>query len=237
MMHRPLAIALFALLLAIGAAEAAGGSMTGAATDDEGRPLEGVHVEAVYQTYRAERLGRHGASVKKTAVTGSGGRYRIDLTGLPPGEYRANAYQVVANGERRIQIGLLPDNAGRFASNEAVVRNFRAVVIEMSEEHPYGNAGVFVLRNAVADYTDLSGAEVTLTNVASGRTYVKSVRPTGEGLVVTGIAFGTYRCSVRLHGRAVRIALSGTDDAFSDSVVHDFTMGDPGNQFRVDAKL
>jgi len=218
----------------IGSASA--GTASGIAVDESGRPLRGVHIEVVYQTYRPDQIGHHGASVKKTAVTGPDGRYRIDMNSLPPGEYIAHAYQVVSNGGRATNVDLLPDDAKPFASNQNVVRNFTAGLIEMSKEHPYGNAGIFVLQNAVMDYTDLAGAEVTLTNVATKRTFVKIVRSSGEGLVVTGIPFGTYRCSVSLRGKPMQIALAGKEDTFSGSVVHDFTMGYTGNQIRVVVK-
>jgi len=67
---------------------------------------------------------------------------------------------------------------------------------------------------------------------------VKTVRPTGEGLVVSGVPFGTYRASVALHGRPMRIALwgPGHDGMFHPSVVHDFTMGWLGNQFQVQVR-
>ena len=109
---------------------------------------------------------------------------------------------------------------------------------EFTDDDPYGNGGVFVLNNAVGDGTDLSGAEVTLENVASGRRVVKTVRPTGEGLIVSGIPFGTYRASVSLGGRPMQVALwgPGHDGTFHPFVVHDFTMGWLGNQFQVQAK-
>jgi hypothetical protein len=64
------------------------------------------------------------------------------------------------------------------------------------------------------------------------------VRSTGEGLVVTGIPFGTYRAEVRINRRPMQIRLwgPGTSDEFDDSVTHDFTMGWLGNQFQVAVK-
>lgn len=90
-------------------------------------------------------------------------------------------------------------------------------------------------RNAL---TDLDAAEVTLIHVETGASYVKRVRPTGEGLVVTGIPFGTYRAEVRVDGQPMRIRLwgPGTPEEFADSVTHDFTMGWLGNQFQVAVK-
>ena len=86
------------------------------------------------------------------------------------------------------------------------------------------------------DFTDLAAAEVTLVEVGGGgRTYVRKVRPSGEGLVVTGIAFGTYRASVTLAGRPLRLALWG-EETYGPSVTHDFTMGWLGDQFRVMAQ-
>ena len=102
---------------------------------------------------------------------------------------------------------------------------------------PYGNGGVFVLDNAIGDFTDLAAAEVTLVEVGGERRYVRRVRPSGEGLVVTGIAFGTYQASVTLDGRPLQVALRGAADAgFGPSVTHDFTMGWSGNQFQVVAR-
>jgi hypothetical protein len=67
---------------------------------------------------------------------------------------------------------------------------------------------------------------------------VKTVRSTGEGLVVTGIPFGTYRAEVRVNGQPMQIRLwgPGTPDEFADSATHDFTMGWLGNQFQVAVK-
>lgn len=223
-------------LLAGGAALA--GSVSGQATDEDGVPLAGVTVEVVYQTYTADQLAGHGASIKAEARTGADGRYEVVIDHLPPGEYTANAFTVVDNGGRPINVDLVPDDRSSFASTDHVVRNFSGGYYEFTDDDPYGNGGVFVLNNAVGDGTDLSGAEVTLENVASGRRVVKTVRPTGEGLIVSGIPFGTYRASVSLGGRPMQVALwgPGHDGTFHPFVVHDFTMGWLGNQFQVQAK-
>jgi hypothetical protein len=212
-------------------------SLSGTARDDLGAPLAGVQVEAVYQSYRADQLNNSGASIKATAVTDAAGRYRIDLGPLPPGEYAANAFQVVLNGGREILVDLVPDDPAPFAGNTDTQRDFAALLVEQSEALPYGNGGIFVLNNAIGDFTDLSHAEVTLVDTVSGRTFVRPVRPSGEGLVVTGIPFGSYRASVTLAGQALRVALWGASDAeLAPSVTHDFTMGYSGREFQVMAR-
>lgn len=231
---RVLCALLLAALLSGGASAA---SLSGTARDDQGAPLAGVQVEAVYQTYRADQLNSSGASIKATAVTDAEGRYHIDLGHLPPGEYAANAFQVIVNGGREIVVDLVPDDPAPFASNADTQRDFAALLVESSEDLPYGNGGIFVLNNAIGDFTDLGQAEVTLVDVASGRTFVKRVRASGEGLVVTGIPFGTYRASVTLAGQPLRVALWGADEAdLAASVTHDFTMGYSGRQFQVMAR-
>lgn len=219
-------------------ASAAAGSVSGLAVDENGSPLAGVHVEVVYQTYRTDQIMGYGASVKAKAVTGEDGRYTIQTGHLPPGEYSAHAYRVAVNGGRQTNIDLTVDDGATFAGNATVVRNFTAGIIESSEKLPYGNAGVFVVNNDIGDYTDLSAAEVTLVNVETGKTYVKMVRSSGDGLVVTGIPFGAYRASVSLNGRPMQIALWGPEESgvFSSSVVHDFTMGYTENQIQVVVK-
>jgi hypothetical protein len=55
--------------------------------------------------------------------------------------------------------------------------------------------------------------------------------------VVTGIPFGTYRASVTLAGRPLRVALWGAPETqLAASVTHDFTMGYNGRQFQVMAR-
>lgn len=234
--------AILRLLLVLGLSSALAGvslaaSLSGTARDDLGAPLAGVQVEAVYQSYRADQLNSSGASIKATAVTDAEGRYRIDLGPLPPGEYAANAFQVVLNGGREMLVDLVPDDPATFAGNADTRRDFTAVLVESSEALPYGNGGIFVLNNAIGDFTDLSGAEVTLVDIASGRTFVKPVRASGEGLVATGIPYGTYRASVTLAGQALRVALWGAGEAaLAASVTHDFTMGYSGREFQAMAR-
>jgi hypothetical protein len=219
-------------------APALAGSVSGQALDENEQPMEGVNVEVVYQTYNADRLMGYGASIKAEAQTGRDGRYSIDISRLPPGEYSAHAWTVTDNGGKPANIDLVPDDPATFAGTAETIRNFSGGFIEYSEELPYGNGGVFVLNNAIGDYTDLSAAEVTLENLATGRRIAKAVRPSGEGLVVTGVPFGTWRASVALDGKPMRIALwgPGLDDTFSEGVVHDFTMGWLGNQFQTQVK-
>jgi len=224
-------------LLAAGRSPA--GSVSGIAVDESGAPVAGVQVEIVNRTISAEDLLTYGQSIKAQATTGTDGRYFVDTDFLPAiGEYGAHAYRLVMNGGRPFNIDLLPEVPAGFAIGSDVVRNFRVGVIEFSEDLPYGNAGVFVLNNAIGDFTDLSAAEVTLVEQASGRSYVKSVRSSGEGLVATGIPFGTYAASVTLDGKPMQIALwgPGHGDSFGRSVVHDFTMGWAGNQMQVQVK-
>lgn len=228
------AVALIASMTA-----ACAGSVSGIALDESGAPVAGVHVEIVNRTIGADDLLSYGQSIKAEGTTGADGRYAIDTGALPAiGEYGAHAYQVVVNGRRHFNVDLLPENPSNFAIDSDVVRNFTAAVIEFSEDLPYGNAGVFVLNNAIGDFTDLSAAKVTLVSQESGKTYVKAVRSSGEGLVATGIPFGTYEASVTLHGKRMQIALwgAGQSGSFGPSVVHDFTMGWAGNQLQVQVK-
>lgn len=153
------ALALVATLVA--SASACAGSVSGAAMDEAGEPLEGVHVEVVYLTYRADQLMTYGASIKATAITSEDGRYEIDISRLPPGEYAAHAYMVVENGGRQTHMDLVPDDSATFASTDQTVRNFTGGYYEFTEDNPYGNGGVFVVANEIGDYTDLTGAEVT----------------------------------------------------------------------------
>ncbi|MBL0373866.1 carboxypeptidase regulatory-like domain-containing protein [Rhizobium sp. KVB221] len=227
------------LMVSIFTATAAmAGSVSGQAIDETGNPVAGVHVEVVYQTWRADQIMGYGESIKAEAVTGSDGRYSIDTGSLPPGEYAAHAYQPITNGGEQANIDLVPDNNATFIGQGDAIRNFKAGIVESSDELPYGNVGIFVLNNAISDFTDLSTAEMTLVNIDTGKTYVKAVRSSGEGLVVTGIPFGTYRASVSLNGKPLQVALwgPGLSDTFGASVVHDFTMGYMGNQMQVQVK-
>lgn len=222
----------------LGAASASAATVSGRVTDENGAPLEGVHVEVVYQTYNADDLLTYGESIKATAITSGKGRYSIEIGHMPPGEYSAIAYQFVVNGGHQTIMDLVAEDDSTFGNHVDTVRNFTAGVIEFTEDMPYGNAGIFVLNSAIADYTDLTDAEVTLVNEDTGNTIVRTVRSTGEGLAVTGIPFGTYRASVTLHGQPLQVGLwgPGEDQTLRDSVVHDFTMGWMENQFQVVAK-
>lgn len=233
-MHR----ILLAAALCCGASSALAGSVRGLVVDDTGAPKAGVQVEVVYQTYRAGELNSAGASIKETAVTGADGRYAISTDRLPPGEYAANAYEVVVNAGRELNVDLVPDDATTFAGNADTVRNFTAGLVENTPDMPYGNAGVFVLNNAIGDFTDLSAAVVTLINRDTGKTYVKTVRPTGEGLAATGIPFGTYEVSVTLDGAPLQVKLWSPDapPEFGPTVTHDFIMGWLRNQLLVAAQ-
>ena len=228
----------FAAALWCGALPAFAGTVSGVVVDEAGAPLAGVHVEVVYQTYRAAQLNTTGASIKRGAVTGPDGSYSISTDGMPLGEYAANAFEEVVNGGQTLVVDLAADDGTTFAQNADVVRNFTGGIIEMSEDMPYGNAGVFVLNNAIGDFTDLSGAVVTLTNVETGKVLVKTLRPTGEGLTITGIPFGTYEVRVSLNGQRLQVKLWAPDapDDYGPSVTHDFTMGWLGNQLQVAAQ-
>ena len=236
-MHLKTLITGAAMFLAFSQAAAAG-TVSGLVTDESGAPLAGVNVEVVYQTYNSDDLPYGGASSKRSTVTDDSGRYTISTDGMAPGEYSANAYQVVENGGRQINIDFRAENPSTFAGNADTVRNFTGGFVESTPEDPYGNGGIFVVNNDIGDFTDLASAEVTLTHVDTGKTYVRTVRSTGEGLVVTGIPFGIYRAEVRLNGQPMQIKLwgPGMSDEFADSVTHDFTMGWLGNQFVVAVK-
>lgn len=227
-----------ALALCLSAASVIAGTVSGRVTDESGKPVFRVTVEVVYQTYNSDDLPYGGESIKASALTDGDGRYTISTDGLPPGEYSANAYHVVKNGDREINVDFQAEDSNTFAGNADTVRNFTGGYYESSAENPYGNGGIFVVNNAIGDFTDLTGAEVTLINSQTGQSYIKTVRSTGEGLVVTGIPFGEYYALVKLNGRPLQLKLWGPDapDEFSESVTHDFTMGWLGNQFVVAAK-
>jgi hypothetical protein len=227
-----------AVLLAASAQAGFAGTVSGLVTDENGAPVAGVNVEVVYQTYNSDDLPYGGESIKQSAVTDEAGRYAISTDRMPPGTYAANAFQVVINGSRQINLDFRTDNDATFGSHEDVTRNFTGGFYESTQNDPYGNGGIFVLERSIETDIDLAGAEVTLTNTATGQTIVKAVRSTGEGLVVTGIPFGTYRAEVSLDGQPLQISLMGpgiTED-YAASATHDFTMGWLQNQFRVMAK-
>jgi len=185
------------------------GSVSGIVVDDKGHPLSDVHVEVVYQTFNANQLMGYGQSIKAETQTGHDGRYFIDTTHLPPGEYSAHAYRIVMNGGRETNVDAVGSDLSAFAGNAETVRDFVVGIVERSDDMPYGNAGILVVNNAIMDYTDLSETEITLVNIETGTVYVRTVRPTGEGLAITGIAFGKYRASARLAERPMQIALWG----------------------------
>ena len=230
--------ALLAAALWCGALPAVAGSVTGMVTDQSGAPMSGVQVEVVYQTYRADQLNTAGESIKASAVTGADGSYTISTDGMPLGEYAANAFETVVNGGQTMVVDLAADDDTSFAHNADVVRNFTGGVIEVSDDMPYGNAGVFVLNNAIGDFTDLAPAVVTLTDTESGKVLVKTLRSTGEGLAATGIPFGTYEVRVALDGQPLQVKLWAPDapDDYGPSVTHDFTMGWLGNQMQIAAR-
>jgi hypothetical protein len=236
-MKRLVSLLLTAGLLACGS-PAVAGSVSGIVVDDAGAPMAGVNVEVVYQTYRADQLNGAGESIKESTVTDTDGRYRIVTDHMPRGEYAASAFEMVSNGGQQLVVSLVPDDATTFAGNADTIRNFTGGIVEMSDELPYGNAGIFVLNNAIGDFTDLSAAVVTLTDVQTGKVLTKTLRPTGEGLTITGIPFGTYRVTVALDGTPLQVKLWSPDapDTYGPSVTHDFTMGWLGNQMQVAAQ-
>lgn len=211
------------------------GHVVGRVTGEDGKPLAGIEISATYQSYGSGRAMRYGASYGRTVTTGADGSYAIRLDTLAPG-----AYSVTAHGRRDgIAMPLLPENAALVASNEAATRNFRWVVVEQTPDNPYGNGGIFVLEGVIGDATDLSEAEVTLWPITGGRTIIRRVRRTGEGLVVTGVPDGRYRVSVKLNGQPLLINRSGLaspDDPFTPSLEGRFDGGPTRNQFRVRAK-
>ncbi|AOF93097.1 carboxypeptidase-like regulatory domain-containing protein [Sinorhizobium sp. RAC02] len=231
----------FGLYLAaplLGTSYALAGSVSGIVVDDQGKPVAGVHVEVLYQTFNSDQLTGYGESIKAETVSGPNGLYTLDTTYLPRGEYSAHAYQVIVNGDEEVNVDAVGSDPSTFTGSADTIRNFSVGIVEISDDMPYGNAGIVVVNNAIRDYTDLSGTEITLVNIETGATYVKTVRSTGEGLVVTGIPFGAYRASARLSGRSMQIALwgPGESDVFALTVEHNFTMGYSGNQMQVAVK-
>lgn len=235
---KPVALAAFAAGLLASGGWVHAGSVSGVVVDDSGAPMAGVTIEVVYQTYRADELNGAGASIKASAVTGGDGQYAISTDGLPAGEYAANAFELAVNGGQEMVVSLVADDSTTFAGGADTVRNFTGGIVENTPELPYGNAGIFVLNNAIGDFTDLSVAVVTLTNTATGKVLVKTVRPTGEGLAITGIPFGTYEVAVSLDGTPLQVRLWSPDapPEFGPTVTHDFTMGWLGNQMQVAAQ-
>ena len=231
-------LAVWAAMLFTFVTAANAGTVSGRVTDQSGAPVFRVNVEVVYQTYNSDDLPYNGASIKASALTDGDGRYSISTDHLPPGEYSVNAFQTITNGGREINIDFQPEDSSTFAGNADTVRNFTGGIVEMSDELPYGNAGIFVLSNAIGDFTDLSAAVVTLTNVQTGKVLTKTLRPTGEGLTVTGIPFGTYTVTAALDGAPLQVKLWSPDapDEYGPSVTHDFTMGWLGNQMQVAAQ-
>ena len=227
-----------AAALCLMASSSIAGTVSGRVTDESGKPVPFVTVEVVYQTYNSSKLPYSGASIKASTLTNGDGRYSISTDNLPLGEYSANAYHQVKNGDRDINIDFRAEDPSTFAGNADTIRNFTGGYYESSEENPYGNGGIFVVNNAIGDFTDLSNVEVVLVHAETGVNYQKKVRQTGEGLVVTGIPFGTYYAMVKLNGRPMQIRLwgPGESDEFSEDTVHDFTMGPLGNQFVVAVK-
>lgn len=187
-------------------AQNGGGVVRGRVVDDGGRPVAGATITATYQSMQGGSL-LYGGKYNRKATTGADGRYSISLKGMPLGEYATSGSY---NG-----IDLLPDTKARFAGNAQTVRNFRAAIVESTDDNDYGNGGIFVAENDFGDYTELEGLQVTLTSLKTGQTYVKSVRRTGEGWTVTGLPYGGYRATARFNGRPVQLKLWGPGD-------HDF---------------
>lgn len=227
-----------AMMLVASAQASFAGTVSGTVTDESGAPVAGVNIEVVYQTYNSDDLPYGGESIKQTVTSGEDGSYSVSTENMPPGIYSAHAYQVVVNGSREINLDFRIDDNATFGSHEDVVRNFKGGFYESTADDPYGNGGVFVLERSFETDVDLAGSEVTLTHTETGQTIVRTVRPTGEGLVVTGVPFGTYRAEVSLDGQPLQISLMGPgiSEDYARSLTHDFTMGWLENQFRVMAK-
>lgn len=227
-----------AAMLVAYASAALAGTVTGTVTDETGAPVPGVNIEVVYQTYNSDDLPTGGESIKQTVTSAEDGSYSVSTDNMPPGIYSAHAYQIVVNGSRQVNLDFRIDDDATFGSHEDVVRNFKGGFYESTPDDPYGNGGVFVLERSFETDIDLAGAEVTLTNAQTGQTIVRTVRSTGEGLVVTGVPFGTYSAAVSLNGQPLQISLMGPgiSEQYAASVTHDFTMGWLENQFRVMAK-
>ena len=227
-----------AVMLVASAQATLAGTVTGLVTDENGAPVAGVNIEVVYQTYNSDDLPYGGESIKQTVTSAEDGSYSASTENMPPGIYSAHAYQVVINGSRQVNLDFRIDDEATFGSHEDVVRNFKGGFYESTPDDPYGNGGVFVLERSFETDIDLAGSEVTLTNTQTGQKIVRTVRPTGEGLVVTGVPFGTYRAEVSLDGQPLQISLMGPGIAedYASSVTHDFTMGWLENQLRVMAK-
>lgn len=184
-----------AALWAAGSHAQSAGGVRGRVTDDQGRPVAGAQMRAYYQSYGGGQL-QHGGSYNRGAVTDRDGRYSISLQGLPPGIYSVSGTKEGVN--------LTPQRDETFGSHVMSIRNFTHGYVESTDDDDYGNGAIFVAENAIGDYTDLTGLEVTFRS-RDGRVITKTVRRTGEGQSVTGIPFGTYEVSARLNGRPVRI--------------------------------
>lgn len=189
---------LLALITVLWAANgwAQGGVVRGRVVDGQGRPVAGAEIGAFYRSYGGgQKL--YGGSYNRQAVTGADGRYSISLAGLPPGEY-------LASGSFQ-SIDLVPENSNTFASNAQTVRNFSYRLVESSEDNSYGNGAILAVNNDIMDFTDLAGLELTVRSRETGQVYTKTVRRTGEGYAITGLPFGSFDVSARLHGRQMQI--------------------------------
>ncbi|MBN8940393.1 MAG: carboxypeptidase regulatory-like domain-containing protein [Rhizobiales bacterium] len=215
------------------------GYVKGRAVDDEGRPLAGIQVSAVYQSYGGGRAMRYGASHSRTDVTGADGSYRIRISDMAPGEYSASAYRPGSGGDAGTQVALVAEDPSLFANNAATIRNFRMEFVEQLPGNPYGNGGIFVVETVFGHTVAFADIEVTLQPTGGGRTIVRRLRQTGEGWVATGVPPGQYRASATLGGRPLLMNASGMDDGsdpFATSLVGNFKGGFSGNLFRVRVK-
>jgi hypothetical protein len=197
------------------------GSVSGRVVDEDGKPMAGVNIYVDYKTYTKGES--HGATLKGKTVTGADGRYRLSMANLPPGMYKATAYQTVREGGRSSNVELSAETEELFGSHQTVVRNFTGGYRAGVGEEDYGNGGILILQNDILDSTDYRGAIVTLESLKTGRKYVKEVRRTGSGWIVDGIPpIGQYRVSVVLDGQQLRVKPFNTQDAFGSSLVGDF---------------
>ncbi|MGL4291680.1 MAG: carboxypeptidase-like regulatory domain-containing protein, partial [Phreatobacter sp.] len=204
------------------------GYVKGRAVDDEGRPLAGISVSAVYQSYGGGRAMRYGASHSRSDVTGADGSYRIRISDMAPGEYSVSAYRPGTGGDAGTQVALVATDPALFGNNAATIRNFRMEFVEQLPGNPYGNGGIFVVETVFGHAVEFADIEVTLQPTGAGRTIVRRVRQTGEGWVVTGVPPGQYRATVRLNGRPLLMNISGMDNGsepFATSLVGNFKGG------------
>jgi hypothetical protein len=122
-------LALAAMMVFAGALNAEAGSLSGIVVDDTGAPLGGMHVVIVDQANDAK-------TVRDSTVTDGDGRYVITTDTLPPGQYRAEAFQEVSEDGQAWVVPLTPNDNSAFAGSADTIRNFAFVPTKSDGQQP-----------------------------------------------------------------------------------------------------